>query len=133
MILEINFESDEPIYMQLRNRIIEGIAQKKILPGESLPSVRQMAAELGINLHTVNKVYNLLKKDGFIVIHKRKGVLVNSLEKMQDPGFTDELENTLQPFIAEAICKGIKKDKIQEICENIYTTIKGEMLCLESQ
>ena len=67
MILEINFESDEPIYLQLRNRIIEGIAQKKLCPGDILPSVRIMAADLGINLHTVNKSYNLLKKDGFII------------------------------------------------------------------
>lgn len=131
MILEINFESDEPIYLQLRNRIIEGIAQKKLLPGESLPSVRQMAAELGINLHTVNKSYNLLKKDGLIIIHKRKGVLINSLEKMRDDDFTDELEDSLQPFIAEAICKGINKEKIQKICDKIYNAIKGDMLCTE--
>jgi GntR family transcriptional regulator len=131
MILEINFESEEPIYLQLRNRIIEGIAQKKLCPGESLPSVRVMAAELGINLHTVNKSYNLLKKDGFIIIHKRKGVLINHLEKMQDSDFTIEFEESLKPLIAEAICKGIEKEKIQEICDKVYNIMKGDKSCPE--
>lgn len=131
MILEINFESDEPIYLQLRNRIIEGIAQKKLCPGDILPSVRIMAADLGINLHTVNKSYNLLKKDGFIIVHKRKGVLINSLEKMQDADFTNELEESFKPIISEAICKGITKENIQKICDKVYNNMKGDDQCSE--
>ena len=55
MIIEIDFNSDEAIYIQLRNQIIMGIATSEIQEGESLPSVRQLAETVGINMHTVNK------------------------------------------------------------------------------
>ena len=131
MILEINFESEEPIYLQLKNRIIEGIARNLICPGDSLPSVRTMAADLGINLHTVNKTYNILKKEGYIVIHKRKGVLINTFDKMLDDNFFNELKQSFTPLIAEAICKGVKKEEIQKICDEIYNIIKGDKPCSE--
>ena len=63
--IQIDFKSDEPIYMQLRNQIIMGIAVSKLTEGESLPSVRQLADTIGINMHTVNKTYNILKQEGF--------------------------------------------------------------------
>jgi GntR family transcriptional regulator len=127
MLLEINFESDDPIYLQLRNQIIEGIAQKKILPGDRLPSVRQMATELGINLHTVNKSYNLLKQDGFIDIHERKGVLINSQENTRDNDFASYLAGAMRPYIAEAISRGIFIEEFHRICDKIYKDMKGEM------
>ena len=61
MIIEIDFNSDEAIYIQLRNQIIMGIATSEIQEGESLPSVRQLAETVGINMHTVNKAYTVLK------------------------------------------------------------------------
>ena len=57
MYIEIDFSSDEALYMQLRNQIILGIATSRFHQGMSLPSVRQMADEIGINMHTVNKAY----------------------------------------------------------------------------
>jgi GntR family transcriptional regulator len=126
MFLEINFQSDEPIYLQLRNQIIEGIAQKKILPGDRLPSVRQMATELGINLHTVNKSYNLLKREGFITINERKGVLINSVEKSQYSDLDSYLAGALRPYIAEAVSRGIVIEELHRICDKIYKDLKGE-------
>ena len=55
MILEIDFNSDEALYLQLCNQIIMGIATSRFQEGDSLPSVRQMADSIGINMHTVNK------------------------------------------------------------------------------
>lgn len=60
MILKIDFNSDEAIYIQLRNQIIMGIATDMIREGDTLPSVRQMADHIGINMHTVNKAYSVL-------------------------------------------------------------------------
>ena len=57
MLVRIDFESDVALYIQLRDQIIMGIATETIKNGESLPSVRQMAEEIGINMHTVNKTY----------------------------------------------------------------------------
>ena len=61
MYIEIDFESSEAIYEQLCNQIILGIAKNMIREGESLPSVRAMAEQVGVNMHTVNKAYNVLK------------------------------------------------------------------------
>ena len=61
MIIEIDFNSDEALYMQLRNQIIMGIATSQFHEGDSLPSVRQLADTIGINMHTVNKAYTVLK------------------------------------------------------------------------
>lgn len=55
MILEVDFNSEEALYIQLRNQIIVGIATNRLKEGESLPSVRQLAESIGINMHTVNK------------------------------------------------------------------------------
>lgn len=77
MFINLNLESSEPIYIQLQQQIIEGIAKKQLQPGDALPSVRSLAADIGINLHTVNKAYQQLKQDGFILIHRQKGVVIH--------------------------------------------------------
>ena len=66
MIIQIDFNSDEAIYMQLRNQIVLGIATSRLQEGDSLPSVRHLAEEVGINMHTVNKAYSVLKEEGLI-------------------------------------------------------------------
>ena len=55
MYLEIDFNSDEAFYVQLCNQIIIGIATSRLQEGDPLPSVRQLADQIGINMHTVNK------------------------------------------------------------------------------
>ena len=55
MYIEIDFNSEEAFYIQLRNQIIIGIARNQYQEGDSLPSVRQLADSVGINMHTVNK------------------------------------------------------------------------------
>ena len=74
LFISFDFQSDAPIYVQLRNKIIEGIASKQLNPGDPLPSVRNLAKDLGVNMHTINKAYQLLKTDGFIQIHRQRGV-----------------------------------------------------------
>ena len=71
MIIKIDFESEEAIYIQLRNQIIMGIATDRIREGDSLPSVRQLAENIGINMHTVNKAYAVLKQEGYIKLDRQ--------------------------------------------------------------
>ena len=59
MVIEIDFNSDEAIYMQITNQIIMGIATSRLHEGDTLPSVRQLASIAGINMQTVNKAYAL--------------------------------------------------------------------------
>ena len=70
MWITVDFDSSEAIYMQLCNQIVEAIAVSKLQEGESLPSVRQMAEYAGINMHTVNKAYALLRQEGYITLDK---------------------------------------------------------------
>jgi len=125
MIIQLNFEAEKPIYLQLVHQIIEGVASGKLEPGETLPSVRVLAADIGINLHTVNKAYQQLKQDGFILVHRRKGVMVNpeGTEKT-DGSHQRKLEEALRPFIAEAICRGMDAEAFKELSQNIFSDIK---------
>ncbi len=120
MFLKIQFENDTPIYEQLRNQIVKGIATGQLKEGESLPSVRQLAADLGINLHTVNKTYNLLKNEGFLVVHRRKSVIVNSYEKMRQNLSLPKLKEHLYPILAEAVCRGVTRQKMAELVDAVY-------------
>ena len=76
MFIEIDFNSDEALYLQLRNQIIIGIATSRIQEGDALPSVRQLADTIGINMHTVNKAYSVLKQEGFVKVDRRKGAII---------------------------------------------------------
>ncbi|WP_433945419.1 GntR family transcriptional regulator [Paenibacillus sp. SN-8-1] len=125
MIIELDMQSDVPIYTQLINQIIEGIASGRLEPGDALPSVRSMASDIGINLHTVNKAYTLLKQEGFILVHRQKGVVINP-EGM--PPITEEYvqqqQRQLRSIIAEAICRGMTKEQLLTIAGHIYDELK---------
>ena len=77
MLIEIDFNSSEAIYIQLCNQIIMGIATSRLREGESLPSVRQLSGTIGVNMHTVNKAYAVLRQEGFITLDKRRGAVVS--------------------------------------------------------
>ena len=73
MIIRLDMTSEVPIYVQLRNAVVVGIGKGELKPGEGLPTVRQMAEDLGVNTMTVNKAYGILKNEGFIEIDRRHG------------------------------------------------------------
>ena len=84
MMIEIDFSSDEAIYIQLTNQIIMGIATSRLQEGDTLPSVRQLADTVGINMHTVNKAYSVLKQEGFVKVDRRKGAVISvDIDKLQ--------------------------------------------------
>ncbi len=118
MYIEIDFNSDEAIYMQLRNQIILGIATDKISIGESLPSVRSLAETIGINMHTVNKAYAVLKDEGLIKIDRRHGAIVEiDLDKLRTVA---EFEAELKPIVAKAICRNLSREEAHKVLDDIY-------------
>lgn len=125
MLIKIDFNNEIPIYLQLRNQIIQGIADGSLKAGASLPPVRQLAADLGINLHTVNKSYNVLKQDGFLAVHRKSGVIVNiSPELKASEGYRSRLESDLMPVIAEACCRGMESKEFNSIVNDIFEKLK---------
>lgn len=119
MILEIDFNSDEAIYVQLRNQIVLGIACAEFTDGQSLPSVRQLAQILGVNMHTVNKAYSILREEGYLKLDRRKGAVI-SVETEEKQKELDSIAQQLQLLIAQAICKGISKDEMCDLVECMY-------------
>ena len=76
MIIRIDQKSEEPLYLQLRGQIIAAIATGELEPGAALPSVRALASDLGINLHTVNKAYAVLRDEGYVLMRGRSGAYI---------------------------------------------------------
>ena len=110
MLIEIDFNSEEAIYIQLRNQVILGIATANIHEGDSLPSVRQLAETIGVNMHTVNKAYNVLKQEGFITLDKRRGAVI-ALDENKIRA-VEEMRQQLQIVLAKACCRAISREEI---------------------
>ena len=119
MLIEIDFNSDEAIYVQLQNQIILGIATDMIQEGDSLPSVRQLAETVGINMHTVNKAYALLKQEGYIYTDRRNGAHVRK-EFSEAKELSEKSKELLQQIISEAKICGMTQEEFLKICENMY-------------
>ncbi|ECJ9748741.1 GntR family transcriptional regulator [Listeria monocytogenes] len=126
MLLAIDLQSDEPIYTQICNQIIEGMAKRELLPGDKLPSVRSLGADIGINFHTVNKAYQILKQEGFIQIHRQKGVVIHpdGVAKA-DELFFAKLQRKLKPLIAESVVRGVTEEKWLEVSKAIFDEMHG--------
>ena len=124
MLIRIDFESDIPIYAQLRDQIVIGIASGELKPDEALPSVRRMSADIGIHAHTVNKSYTILRDEGYIVIDRRSGCRVASTLPTSDEEFSKAIWAKLSPIAAEAACHGMAADKFGKMCKELL----GEMI-----
>ncbi|MBP3040331.1 GntR family transcriptional regulator [Bacillaceae bacterium Marseille-Q3522] len=116
MIIQIEPQSDVPIYTQLTNQMIEGIARGDLQPGNSLPSVRSLAADLGVNMHTVHKSYQELEKKKIIRIVPKSGAVINLPKKvnLRDPLYK-RIVAQCKPVIAEALVLGMRKEQIQAL------------------
>ena len=123
MIIKIDFESEEAIYIQLRNQIIMGIATDRIHEGDSLPSVRQLAENIGINMHTVNKAYTVLKQEGYIKLDRRRGaVIALDIDKIQS---IERLREELSVLLARSVCKNISREEVHDLVDEIYDYYTG--------
>lgn len=120
MILKIDFDSEMPIYIQIKNQIIEGIAKGEIDKDEELPSVRALAEDIGINMHTVNKAYNILKDEGYIKIDRRKGAIVSLNLDTSKEKFNEELKKNLYFYMAECFNRNINKEEIKDFIDNSF-------------
>ena len=123
MIIELDMNSSTPIYVQLRNQIVMGIGRGELKLGESLPTVRQLAQDIGVNTMTVNKAYQILKTEGYIKIDRRHGAIVSDNIDM-DIVFREKLENELELLLAEAAINGMDKNDFLSMCNEIYSKIK---------
>jgi DNA-binding transcriptional regulator YhcF (GntR family) len=128
MLLTIDFESGQPIYLQIRNGIVEGIANGKLKEGDTLPPVRTLASELGINLHTVNKAYQMLRLDGFVKMLRNRGTVISAGEGRDSKDFMDAATETLKNIVSEAITRSIGREQLIGIINRLYNETQGDSL-----
>ncbi|MDE6916624.1 MAG: GntR family transcriptional regulator [Lachnospiraceae bacterium] len=125
MYIEIDFNSDEALYLQLCNQIIIGIATSQFQEGDALPSVRQLADTIGINMHTVNKAYSVLKQEGFVKVDRRKGaVIAIDIDRMRA---REELKRDMQVLLARSSCKQISREEVHALIDEIYEGYENEI------
>lgn len=119
MVIKIDFQSDEALYIQLRNQIILGIATSTIQEGDTLPSVRQLAEDIGINMHTVNKAYSVLRQEGFLTIDRRRGAVVAlDVDKLRA---LETMKKNLRVLLAKGICEDISREEVHQIVDEIFS------------
>lgn len=123
MLIEIDFNSEEALYIQLRNRVILGIATSELKEGDTLPSVRQLAEDIGINMHTVNKAYTVLKQEGFVRVDRRRGAVVAiNADRIRD---IDLVRQELKVILAKASCKNISRQEVHALIDEIFEEYGG--------
>lgn len=120
MFLEIDFASEKPIYEQIRRGIIKSLSQNDLQYGETLPSVRQLASDMGVNLHTVNKAYKILEEDGIIVMDRRFGSKIVDKTKDISEIQKKKIKEELDFIIALAKVKNIEKSDLDRLIGNIW-------------
>ena len=123
MIIEINTLSATPIYEQLRDQVVFGIAAGKLAPDEALPSARNLAVDLGINFHTVAKAYAMLCDEGYIVTDRRRGS-VAAYPAANTAAFKTDLTRKLSLTAAEAICHGMNDEAFTSLCAQCFKNVQ---------
>lgn len=126
MLLKLDFSLDTPIYMQIRNQIVLGIANGELKPGEKLPPIRTLASETGINTMTVNKAYQLLKQEGYLITDRRCGAMINP-NRLTEQHPPLEQHPKLRLLLSELYTDGVSKEELLQACNLIYEELqKGE-------
>lgn len=108
MDIEIDPDSTTPIYQQIRDQVVAGIADGDLAPGDPLVSVRALAEAFGINPGTVVRAYDLLRQDGFLVTSDRSGSVVAVPGKATLPVWRDRMA----VVVGEAVARGMSRDDL---------------------
>ena len=124
MLLQLDFSDSMPIYMQIRNQVVMGIAEGSLSAGEKLPTIRALATESGINMMTASKAYALLKQEGYIHTDRRSGAVVCGEISCRST-FSPKLKQSLKLLIAEAALAGVSRRDFLDMCAEIYTETEG--------
>ncbi len=118
MLLQLDFNSDVPIYQQIRNQIVLGIGSGRLAPGERLPTIRALAEEAGINMMTVSKAYQLLRQEGYIAADRRSGAVVLPRGDAAPSPSAGTLEG-LRLRLCELRLAGLDRDAILALCQRL--------------
>lgn len=119
MLLRIEPDGPVPIYQQIRDQIVEAIASGVQRAGSGLPSTRQLAVDLGINFHTVNKSYDILRQEGLLTLSRKSGAVIRRDPSSGPPAadWENDWAARLRTFLAEAAAQGLPPAAVIERCQ----------------
>lgn len=118
MIILVDLDSQTPLYQQIRDRIIEGVADGRLRAGDPLPSTRQLGSDLGINFHTVNKGYDALRTEGMLRLNRKSGAVICRDQASGPPtaAYIEDWEARARTLLAEAVAQGMAPGEVVERC-----------------
>lgn len=122
VFISIDFADDKPIYLQIHDQVIDAIASGKMFSGSVLPSSRQLAAEFGINFHTVNKAYNLLREERYIQFSRKKTAVVS--EPSMNETLLQEWDNRERTLLAELVARGVSRQDIVHRVDRLLDSVR---------
>lgn len=128
VLITLDLDGDVPIYQQIRDQVVEAIASGDLAAGDSLPSTRQLGADVDINFHTVGKAYDLLRHEGLIRVNRKSGAVVrrDPSSGPPDPLIIEQWRSRLRVMLAEAIAHGMTTDEvIAHVDSQLRATIGG--------
>lgn len=127
MLLTVEPDGDDPIYQQLRDQIVVAVATGVLAPGDALPTTRQLAADLGINMHTVNKAYDRLRAEGLVRLGRRTGAVIARGPGDGAAGAAEaaDWERRARTLLAEAFAKGMAPPEVLERCRAVLDEFTG--------
>lgn len=121
---EVDAESDLPLWVQLRQRLMSLISTGYYRAGDKLPTVRGLAAELSINYNTVNKAYLSLVSDGYLESTRGRGVFVRDLDAEVEREYSQEVDRILEDCVLACRCLGLSLDEVQLCMERKVRQLK---------
>jgi DNA-binding transcriptional regulator YhcF (GntR family) len=117
LILNVDLAADVPLYQQIRDQIVEAIAHGALTEGSPLPPTRTLAADFGINFHTVNKAYDLLRQEGLIRLSRGTGAVVTAAAT--DQLLASDWTARARTLLAEAVARGMPADEVLQACRTL--------------
>lgn len=119
-MITVDYKDRRPIYEQLTVNITELALSGELKPDQQLPSVRQLASQLGINPNTISKAYIELERRGIVYSVSGKGSFVNSDLSFAAGNRLGEIEQKLRECANEARLIGADKARLLEIIEEEF-------------
>ncbi len=118
MYITFDFQSDVPLYLQLRNQVVIAISKGVLKPGDHLPTVRALSDESGVNAMTISKAYQLMKQEGYISTERRGGAVVSAGDK--EIKVSKDTVKRLDLCISELRLSGMGEEQIVDLCRRLY-------------
>lgn len=125
MIISVDPNSFEPLYLQIYGVIVAAIASGELEKGSSLPSSRKLARDLGVNYHTVHKAYALLESEGFVLTEKKRVIVTGPTERGREL-FMERWRNIQVELMMEARAKGIALSELLEMFRTLVSRGVGK-------